>query len=162
MNGYSCKLNILYSPWIFSIHWYLNWPYSTYISWDRVHWRVLGTVGFDLTRSDWQSSSFDGGRKLSITWCCIQLHFTVILAIAGVNHSLKIVLLLGRLNCLLRSVELVSLPSACTQGKFDTLTYREFSPSQWWKRRICRRRSVATVDNFRALGHSTRRWAPRN
>ncbi len=43
MNGYQSKLNRFF-VWIFSIDWYLNWPHWALISWDMVHWQVLGGV----------------------------------------------------------------------------------------------------------------------
>jgi hypothetical protein len=41
LNGYTRKLNRFFA-WIFSIDWYLNWPYSNIFSWFMVHERVLG------------------------------------------------------------------------------------------------------------------------
>ncbi len=42
----NCYLTNSYSyfVWMFSIDWYLNWPHSTFISWNMVHKRVLGGV----------------------------------------------------------------------------------------------------------------------
>ncbi len=88
----------------------------------------------------------------------------VVLAIAGVNHSIKMVLPPhGRQTVGWDQQSWPLTPQHANRTGYDKLTYcQEFSSSQWWKRWICRRRGVATVGNFRALGHSTRRWAPRN
>ncbi len=47
MNGYPDKINRLL-VWIFSIDWYLNWPYSNFITWAIVHKWVLGGVHTDV------------------------------------------------------------------------------------------------------------------
>ncbi len=44
INGYLRWVN-QFSAWMFSIDWYLNWPHWTFISWDMVHWHVLGGLG---------------------------------------------------------------------------------------------------------------------
>jgi hypothetical protein len=90
---------------------------------------------FDLTRSGVQGSNLGGGRKFSITWWNIQ-PFTVLLAIAGVNHSQKMVLPHGRQKLKAKVVKLVPRPIACFKSheRPETFTYcRESSPSQWWK-----------------------------